>query len=290
MWSLLSNRNMLRLFFVILFFSFWQDAYAALLSYRAAYTLSLASSQQGSGYSGFGATIRSAEGKLTIERRHHCDGSALIESFDVTFYEDNGESWRVQNETQGWESPLHQSYQFNVWGRQQNRLTLKRKGRAERLDDGSLDITMTDHFTAERKKTLVPQDKADTILFPIQIEKMLLALIKQDSPILTAQTFEPNIPAMTARTSLFIGRKQEKKPINTTYDVPCSQKSCLYTPISLGYYNITSNQDGVQTPFFEARYNIDETGVLWDAKLIYDKFSLNAKADSITTLKDSCPP
>ncbi|MBC6444711.1 MAG: DUF1849 family protein [Alphaproteobacteria bacterium GM202ARS2] len=275
---------------------------SALTSYRGTYDLSLESASPGSGKTQFGTTIRSAEGTLIISRQHDCTGSALAESFRVILYEDNGEQWSIENEGTSWESPDHQEYQFDVWGRQNRQLVLKKRGSAQRQDNGDLLVNFHSHFKGQQTITLSSADHP--LLLPVQAEQIWMTLAQQGKTIINTQAFEPNLDDLRANVSLFVGNKTHKTqqdalthyapktPNNESHSVPCAHKACDYWPLLLGYHHTNATQDGAQTPFFEARYTIDEQGVLWAAQLKYDGFSLNVQATELKSLKDmrsDCP-
>ena len=267
------------------------DATATLASYRGTYELSLESAQSGSGRTRFGTTIRSADGTLIISRQHHCHGSVLGESFRVTLYEDNGEQWSIESEGTSWESPDHQEYQFDIWGKQNKRLVLKKRGQAQRQDNGDLLVNFHSHFKGQQTVTLSSDDHP--LLLPVQAEQIWMALAQQGKTITTSQAFEPNLEGLRAHVSLFVGNKthktQEDSKTRAPHSVPCAHKACDYWPLLLGYHNIDDTREGAQAPFFEARYTIDEQGVLWTAHLKYDGFSLNVKPRELKALTSDCP-
>lgn len=231
-----------------------------LLSHRAAYRLSLARAESGSG-------LEQVRGGLVLEWRAACDGWLSQQRLGFIADAGDGPGFSYDVRFSSWESRDSTQLRFNVRSFDGPKMGEEFRGRAKLLAPGGAG---TAHYQIpDGEDVSLP---AGTI-FPTEHVADLIAAAQAGEQILSRQVFDGSgEDALTKATAVIGAGKQSALPSGGDEE--------LRWPVSIAYF--TMNGDDT-LPEFEIAFDLSAGGVLSNVRLDYGEFTLKAELEKLET-------
>jgi hypothetical protein len=230
-----------------------------LLSHRAAYRLSLASSQSG-GFS-------SVRGALVMEWRASCEGWLSNQQLGFVAQPDEGDPTSYDVRFSSWESLDNTQLRFNIRAFDDGEIAEEYRGDA--VLAGLNGAGMARYEIPEPRELQLPTGT----IFPTEHIRRLIAAARMEQTVVAHEVFDGSGPEALTRVTAVIGQPR-------TDALPIKEVARTRWPISLAYYDPQEND---ATPQFELSFDLAENGVLSNVTLDYGEFSLNAKLEEVQT-------
>ncbi len=230
-----------------------------LMPHRAAYRLTVADSNDGSG-------VVSVEGGLVIEWRAVCDGWISNQRLAFTARTDEGPGFSYDVRFSSWESRDGAELQFNTRSSDGTGPPETYKGDATL---GMAHAAGTAHFAEPAGATVVLPPGT---VFPSRQMRELIAAAEAGRQMVTHMVFDGSGLDALSQVTAAIGR-----PRHGSAGMP----ETLW-PVSLAYFK----QDSIDPlPDFELSFDLSAGGVLYDVVLDYGDFTLKAELETLEPLQ-----
>ncbi|MFO1038750.1 MAG: cell envelope integrity EipB family protein [Geminicoccaceae bacterium] len=230
-----------------------------LLSHRAAYRLSLASSDNLGG-------IVSVRGALVLEWRAECDGSTSQQRLGFVADTDEGQNFAYDVRFSSWESNDAKKMRFATRSFDDNKLKEEFRGSAT-IDPEKGEVR---YEVPSGKVVSLP---AGTV-FPTRHIVDLIQAAKAGERFVAREVFDGAGPDAINRVTAVIGQPRQVK-------LAAEAGEETRWPVSLAYYE---NDEGDGSPTFQISFQINEGGVLNDVRLDYGEFSLKGELQKLERL------
>jgi hypothetical protein len=239
----------------------WPAAAAVeLLSHRAAYRLSLASTPSLLG------SVSDVRGGLVLEWRDSCAGAISNQRLGFIASLSEGPDFAYDVRFSSWESPDNKQLRFSVRSFDDGELFEEFRGEAM-LDDAGKGLAA---FSAPQGETLsLPQGT----LFPTEHLRRLIAGAERGEVLVSHDVFDGSGVAGLSRVTAVIGHAV---PVAPGENLTGKQR----WPVTLAYHDATGVDD---MPVFQISYMLSESGVLHDLVLDYGDFALAAELEQLDT-------
>jgi hypothetical protein len=235
-----------------------------LLSHRAAYRLSLADRDGGSGAAR--AEFQNVRGALVMEWRASCEGwlSTQQLGFIATTAEGPDVSYDVRFSS--WESPDNTRLRFSIRSFDGGALSEEFRGQAELEGPGGAGQV---RYAVPAESTL---ELPSGTVFPTEHLRRLIAAARDGQRFVAHEVFDGSGPEALTRVTAVIG------PPRTAGADGDKDDSARHWPVTLAYYPLT---EADETPQFELAFELGEDGVLHDVLLDYGNFALRAHLEQV---------
>jgi hypothetical protein len=233
-----------------------------LLPHRAAYRLSLADAESGSGVTG-------VRGGLVLEWRAACDGwlSQQRLGFVAESEEDPGFTYDVRFSS--WESRDNTQLRFNVRSFDGLRMQEEFRGLAK-LDAPGAKGTA---------RYSLPEDDVVELpagtIFPTEHVADLVEAAQGGERVVSRQVFDGSGENALTRATAVIGKPEAVRLAGGAAEE-------RRWPVSIAYFGEGKAADDA-LPQFEISFDLSEGGVLHDVKLDYGEFTLDARLEKLET-------
>jgi hypothetical protein len=265
----------IRLLSVLAFCSLFAEMTAAadIASYRARYSLSLASMRASSG-------VVAAGGAMIEEWAETCDGWTEQQHFYLHLaYDDappDADSFTNYYEFVSWEARDEQRYQFDMRQATSEHPYHEVKGEAK-LSGGARTGGMAD-FVRPEATTL---GLAPGVMFPGAYLRLVLARAEAGDRLVTRDVFDGSAEDRAGQVTAAIGprlapetRRDETRPTSPLLNRPS-------WPIAFAFF---PSDRTVETPDFEESVRLLDNGVLTDMVFDYGDYAIRAKLEEIEAL------
>ena len=231
-----------------------------LLSHRAAYRLSLADAESGSGLS-------QVRGGLVLEWRAACDGWISQQRLGFVAEANDGPGFAYDVRFSSWESLDNTQLRFNVRSFDGPNMHEEFRGLAELMAPGG---TGTVHYQIpDGQDVSLP---AGTI-FPTEHVADLIAAAQAGEHIVNRQVFDGSGEEALTKATAVIGTAR-------TSALPSGGGAEPRWPVSIAYFSM----DGADVlPQFEIAFDLSAGGVLSNVRLDYGEFTLKAELEKLET-------
>jgi len=237
-----------------------------LLSHRAAYRLSLAKADSGSG-------LAQVRGGLVLEWRADCDGWLSQQRLGFVAEAEDGPGFTYDVRFSSWESRDSTQLRFNVRSFDGPALQEEFRGLAKLDGPGARGAAR--YSVPEGEITELP---AGTI-FPTEHVSDLLEAARSGERVLSREVFDGSGEDALTRATAIIGAAKTA----TLSGGGVEQR----WPVSIAYF--AAGKDDV-LPQFEIAFDLSPGGVLHNVRLDYGEFALKADLEKLETFaKPVCP-
>lgn len=225
--------------------------------HRAAYTVSMASSNPGTG-------IVAVDGALGIEWRLACDGWVSRQRLAFDARSEDGVAFSYDVRFSSWESFDHRRLRFTARTFDRFGLVEEFRGEATLSEQGGSGVA---RFTLpEPQRVALP---AGTV-FPTEHLYRLIEGARGGAKFLTYDVFDGSSFDALTRVTAVIGTPRHE-PLATPGLAAESGDTALW-PISMAYYNAAATAD---TPDLEVAFRLADDGLLRSLRLDYGSFALD---------------
>lgn len=231
-----------------------------LLSHRAAYRLSLAQADSGSG-------LAHVRGGLVLEWRAACDGWLSQQRLGFVAEADDGPGFAYDVRFSSWESLDSTQLRFNVRSFDGPTMQEEFRGLAKLLAPGG---SGTAHYQVPQGEDVALP--AGTI-FPTEHVADLIAAAQAGERILNRQVFDGSGEDALTRATAVIGTAKSSA-------LPSGGEPELRWPVSIAYFAIEGED---VLPQFEIAFDLSAGGVLSNVRLDYGDFTLKAELEKLET-------
>ena len=231
-----------------------------LLSHRAAYRLSLAQAESGSG-------LAQVRGGLVLEWRAACDGWLSQQRLGFVAESDDGPGFSYDVRFSSWESLDSTQLRFNVRSFDGPNMHEEFRGLAKLLAPGG---TGTAHYQVpEGEDVALP---AGTI-FPTEHVADLIAAARAGEQIVSRQVFDGSGEDALTKATAVIGAGKRSTLLS-------GGQAEQRWPVSIAYFTMDADDT---LPQFEIAFDLSAGGVLSNVRLDYGEFTLKAELEKLET-------
>jgi hypothetical protein len=233
-----------------------------LLPHRAAYRLSLADAESGSG-------VTQVRGGLVLEWRAACDGWLSQQRLGFVAQSDEGPGFTYDVRFSSWESRDNTQLRFNVRSFDGPRMQEEFRGLARLEAPGAKGTAR--YSLPEGDVVELP---AGTI-FPTEHVADLVEAAQAGERVVSRQVFDGSGENALTRATAIIGRPEAVRLAGGTGEE-------RRWPVGIAYFGEGKAEDDA-LPQFEISFDLSEGGVLHDVKLDYGEFTLDARLEKLET-------
>jgi EipB-like len=233
-----------------------------LLPHRAAYRLSLADAESGSG-------VTQVRGGLVLEWRAACDGWLSQQRLGFVAQSDEGPGFTYDVRFSSWESRDNTQLRFNVRSFDGSRMQEEFRGLARLEAPGAKGTAR--YSLPEGDVVELP---AGTI-FPTEHVADLVEAAQAGERVVSRQVFDGSGENALTRATAIIGRPEAVRLAGGTGEE-------RRWPVGIAYFGEGKAEDDA-LPQFEISFDLSEGGVLHDVKLDYGEFTLDARLEKLET-------
>lgn len=231
-----------------------------LLSHRAAYRLSLAQADSGSG-------LAQVRGGLVLEWREACDGWLSQQRLGFVAESDEGPGFSYDVRFSSWESRDSTQLRFNVRSFDGPNLQEEFRGLAKLASPGAAG---TAHYSLPKGQDIALP--AGTI-FPTEHVADLIASALAGEHVLNREVFDGSGEDALTRATAVIG----KAKLVASADGTGQERRW---PVSIAYFAVDGDD---ALPQFEIAFDLSPGGVLSNVRLDYGDFTLKADLEKLET-------
>jgi hypothetical protein len=232
-----------------------------LLSHRAAYRLSLAQTDSGSG-------LAQVRGGLVLEWRAACDGWLSQQRLGFVAQADDGPGFTYDVRFSSWESRDSTQLRFNVRSFDGPRMQEEFRGLAKLPAPGAAGTAR--YSVPEGEEVVLP---AGTI-FPTEHVADLIAAARAGENVVSRQVFDGSGEDALTKATAVIGRAK-------TVPLPDGGAGEEQRwPVSIAYFAAKGDDT---LPLFEIAFDLSPGGVLSNVRLDYGDFTLTADLEKFET-------
>jgi EipB-like len=233
-----------------------------LLPHRAAYRLSLADAESGSG-------VTQVRGGLVLEWRAACDGWLSQQRLGFVAQSDEGPGFTYDVRFSSWESRDNTQLRFNVRSFDGPRMQEEFRGLARLEAPGAKGTAR--YSLPEGDVVELP---AGTI-FPTEHVADLVEAAQAGERVVSRQVFDGSGENALTRATAIIGRPEAVRLAGGAGEE-------RRWPVGIAYFGEGKAEDDA-LPQFEISFDLSEGGVLHDVKLDYGEFTLDARLEKLET-------
>lgn len=229
-----------------------QQAAADLVSHRAAYRLTLAST-------GGAGALTAVNGALVIEWKVDCTGWLSQQRLGFKAETEEGPGFSYDVRFSSWESPDNKSLRFTMRSFDDGQPGDSFEGRAALSGPGGSGEA---RYTTPNDETL--QLPPGTV-FPTEHLRQLLAAAHKGVRLVTHSVFDGSGREALNRVTAVIGD-------------PRAKPNARQWPVALAYYQVDTAEE---LPEFEIAFDLGEDGILHELELSYPDFALRGDLEEV---------